>query len=116
MSWSPISEMASNVRAGRSSAADLVEQSFAKVEETTDHNLFISLNKKRALKRAIEIDEKVKAGKDPGKLAGVPFIAKDNFLTLGTKTTAASNILKDFEAPYQATAIELLEAQGAICI
>jgi Asp-tRNA(Asn)/Glu-tRNA(Gln) amidotransferase A subunit family amidase len=39
-------------------------------------------------------------------LAGVPFIAKDNFLTLGGKTTAASNILKPFEAPYQATALK----------
>jgi aspartyl-tRNA(Asn)/glutamyl-tRNA(Gln) amidotransferase subunit A len=51
-----------------------------------------------------------------GKLAGVPFIAKDNFLTLESKTTAASNILKPFEAPYQATAIERLEAEGAICV
>jgi|GEM_PF-1973291 len=59
---------------------------------------------------AKEIDEKI------GRLAGVPFIAKDNFLTLGSKTTAASKILGDFEAPLQATAVERLEAAGAICI
>src|SRR5690606_10720046 len=51
-----------------------------------------------------------------GRLAGVPFIAKDNFLTLDSETTAASNILRGFHAPYQATAIEKLEAEGAICI
>ncbi len=34
----------------------------------------------------------------------------------GAETTAASNILKGFQAPYQATAIEKLEAEGAICV
>jgi aspartyl-tRNA(Asn)/glutamyl-tRNA(Gln) amidotransferase subunit A len=34
----------------------------------------------------------------------------------GAETTAASNILKGFEAPYQSTAIERLEAEGAICV
>ena len=46
----------------------------------------------------------------------MPFIAKDNFLTLGGTTTAASHFLENFEAPLQATAIEKLEAEGAICI
>jgi aspartyl-tRNA(Asn)/glutamyl-tRNA(Gln) amidotransferase subunit A len=46
----------------------------------------------------------------------VPFIAKDNFLVFGAETTAASNILKGFHAPYQATAINKLEAEGAICV
>ena len=55
-------------------------------------------------------------GEITGKLAGVPFIAKDNFLTFGGTTTAASKILETFEAPLQATAIEKLEAEGAICI
>jgi aspartyl-tRNA(Asn)/glutamyl-tRNA(Gln) amidotransferase subunit A len=49
-------------------------------------------------------------------LAGVPFIAKDNFLTFGATTTAAAQILEGFEAPYQSTAIERLEAEGAIMI
>jgi aspartyl-tRNA(Asn)/glutamyl-tRNA(Gln) amidotransferase subunit A len=46
----------------------------------------------------------------------VPFIAKDNYLVFGADTTAASNILKGFDAPYQATVIEKLEAEGAICV
>ena len=62
------------------------------------------------------VDVTVKSGKNAGRLAGVPFIAKDNFLVFGAETTAASNILKGFEAPYQATAIEKLEAEGAICV
>src|SRR5580704_15541912 len=72
--------------------------------------------KKRALKRAEAIDSLVAQGGKLGRLAGIPFIAKDNFLAFGADTTAASSILKGFNAPYQATAIERLEAEGAICV
>lgn len=76
------------------------------------HNVFISLYEERALARAREVDE----GVISGRLAGIPFVAKDNFLTLGGTTTAASHFLENFHAPVQATAIEKLEAEGAICI
>jgi aspartyl-tRNA(Asn)/glutamyl-tRNA(Gln) amidotransferase subunit A len=109
--WPKLAEIAEKVKSGELKATDLVKKSLAKIEQTKDHDAIISLTQERALKRAEEID------KDPkGRLAGVPFIAKDNFLTLDSKTTAASNILKPFEAPYQATAIEKLEAEGAICV
>ncbi|MEI9914270.1 MAG: amidase family protein [Candidatus Saccharibacteria bacterium] len=62
------------------------------------------------------MDSRIKSAKPVGRLAGVPFIAKDNFLAFGAETTAASNILKGFKAPYQATAINRLEAEGAICV
>jgi aspartyl-tRNA(Asn)/glutamyl-tRNA(Gln) amidotransferase subunit A len=110
-SWPSIAEIAKKVQNKELKAVDLVMQSLNKIEETKEFDAIISTVKDRALKRAEEID------KNPsGKLAGVPFIAKDNFLTLGGKTTAASNILKPFEAPYQSTAIERLEAEGAICV
>src|SRR5205085_8896577 len=60
--------------------------------------------------------ERVAKGEKVGRLAGVPYIAKDNFLTFGSETTAASNMLRGFKAPYQATAINKLEAEGAICV
>ena len=104
------------VKAGKSSARQQVEEALKRAEENKDFNIIISETRERALKRADEIDNSIKVGKDAGKLAGVPFIAKDNFLTFDGDTTAASNILKRFEAPYQATAIEKLEAEGAVCI
>src|SRR5262249_22016101 len=58
----------------------------------------------------------VAKGEPVGRLAGVPFIAKDNFLVFGAETTAASNMLHGFHAPFQATAVEKLEAAGAICV
>src|SRR5690606_23991203 len=102
---------AEGVRSGKLKAVDLVEQSLAAIEKHSEFNAVIATTADRARQRAKDIDADPK-----GRLAGVPFIAKDNFLTFGSETTAASNILKGFEAPYQATAIERLEAEGAICV
>ncbi len=105
-----ISDIAKDVKSGRKKASDLVDEALKKIK-ADEHDAVISTIVGRARARAKEIDKK-----PSGRLAGVPFIAKDNFLTLGGKTTAASNMLKDYEAPYQATAINKLEAEGAICV
>ncbi len=114
--WPAIAEIAEKVQKGELKAAELVKKSLGLINEKNDFDAIISTLEDRALARAKEVDEKVKKGENPGRLAGVPFIAKDNFLVLGGKTTAASNILKPFEAPYQAAAISRLEAEGAICV
>lgn len=114
--WKPIAQIAEDVRSGRATASELVEQALKTIEDKKDYNAIIATTAERARERAASIDEAVKNGQNPGRLAGVPFIAKDNFLAFGAETTAASNILKGFVAPYQATAIERLEAEGAICV
>jgi aspartyl-tRNA(Asn)/glutamyl-tRNA(Gln) amidotransferase subunit A len=106
-----IAQIADGVRSGNQKASELIEKALQKLEQNREYDIVISQLDGRAKQRAAQIDENPK-----GRLAGVPFMAKDNFLTLGGKTTAASNILRPFEAPYQATAIERLEAEGAICI
>lgn len=97
------------------SATQLVRETIERARNDTHHSL-LEIIEERALQRAAEIDKKLASGKDAGRLAGVPFIAKDNMLTFGSKTTAASRLLENFEAPFQAEAIERLEAEGAICI
>jgi aspartyl-tRNA(Asn)/glutamyl-tRNA(Gln) amidotransferase subunit A len=89
-----------------------VEEALQKARANEDFHALLSLTEERALERADLIDK----GEVTGRLAGIPFIAKDNFLTLGGTTTAASKFLENFEAPLQATAIQKLEAEGAICI
>lgn len=116
MSWDPIAVLAKRVRTGEVSASELVEEALNRITAAQEYKAIISTTAERAKQRAEFIDEQVRAGKNPGRLAGVPFIAKDNFLTFGSETTAASNMLKGFQAPYQSTVIEKLEAEGAICI
>ena len=94
------------------SAVDNVSEALRKAREKSEYNALLSLTEERAIDRAKAVD----AGKITGKLAGVPFVAKDNFLAFGAPTTAASKMLESFESPLQATAVEKLEAEGAICI
>lgn len=114
--WPAIEIIAKKVQSGELKAVDLVDQALKSIEDNKEYNAVIATIKDRALDRAKKIDDGSAKSEKSGQLAGVPFIAKDNFLTFGSETTAASNILKGFEAPYQATAIERLEAEGAICV
>jgi aspartyl-tRNA(Asn)/glutamyl-tRNA(Gln) amidotransferase subunit A len=116
MIWEPIADIAKKVQSGEYKATDLVKKSLDLIEDKKEYNAILSTAEERAFKRAKEIDKQISQGKKIGKLAGVPFIAKDNFLTFGCKTTAASHILEPFEAPYQSTAIEKLEKEGAIMV
>lgn len=96
-------------------ARRVVEEAIARAKADKKHAL-LQIIEARALERADEIDVQLKKGETVGCLAGVPFLAKDNILTFDSKTTASSHMLENFEAPYQATVIEKLEAEGAICI
>ena len=74
-------------------------------------NTFITVNDK-APETAKKIDE---AG-IKGPLSGIPIAFKDNIVTNGIKTTAASKILYNFMPVYSATVLERLEAAGAVDI
>lgn len=111
-----ITSLQNELKKGKPARA-LVEECYALLEtRQKEYNVIISLTKERALQRADEIDTARQAGKQVGRLAGIPFIAKDNFLAFEAPTTAGSAMLKNFNAPYQATAIERLEHEGAILI
>ncbi len=97
------------------SVRDIVEAAIARAKTDKKHAV-LEVIEKRALERADELDGRLAAGENIGRLCGVPFLAKDNILTFNSKTTASSHMLENFEAPYQATVIEKLEAEGAICI
>ncbi len=94
------------------SARDNVLSALAKAKDNVQYHALLSLTEERALERADAVDR----GEITGRLAGVPFVVKDNFLAFGAPTTAASKMLEAFNAPLQATAVEKLEAEGAICI
>jgi aspartyl-tRNA(Asn)/glutamyl-tRNA(Gln) amidotransferase subunit A len=111
-----ISSIIDLIKSGNSSARAEVEKALQLAENTEGYHALLSVTKERALERADAIDARLKNGEDVGRLAGVPFIAKDNFLAFGAPTTAASRMLEKFDAPLQATAVEKLEQQGAICI
>ena len=75
-------------------------------------NAFHQVLADRALHRARLADD----GRITGPLAGVPVAIKDVLCTDFGSTTCSSKMLADFHAPYTATAVQKLEAAGAIVL
>src|SRR4029450_333907 len=99
------------VVARRISAVDVCEAALARIAaHNTPLNAFLSVAAERAIERARAIDR----DKHTGPLAGVPIALKDNIMTRGVTTTAASKMLRHFVPPYDATVVRRLEAAGAV--
>ena len=98
----------------RVSAEELVQAHLARTAaKDSEVKAFLSLSPERALAQARRIDQKIAAGEPLPPLAGVPTAVKDVILTKGNPTTCASRILEKYVAPYDATAVQRLEAAGA---
>lgn len=113
---SRITDIVARIKNGTTTARQEVEKALEKAKENESYHALLNLTADRALAQADALDERIRNGGKVGILAGVPFVAKDNFLAYGAPTTAASKMLEDFNSPVQATAIERLEQAGAICI
>ena len=97
-------------------AERLVKDALEKAKHFADYNIFTFLNEEGALKKAREIDARIARGEKVGRLAGVPYALKDNFLSPEGETTASAHILEGFVSPVTATSVAKLEAEGAIMI
>ena len=75
-------------------------------------NSFLSIEREHASARAAELD--ANAAELP--LKGVAVAVKDNICTKGMRTSCGSHILHNYQAQYNATAIDRLNAAGAIVI
>jgi aspartyl-tRNA(Asn)/glutamyl-tRNA(Gln) amidotransferase subunit A len=99
------------------SAVEFTREALAHAErENPKTNAYLLLAPERALKSAELVDEKIAAGHDPGPLAGVPVAVKDVIVTKDLRTTCGSKILANYIPPYNATAIDRIEAAGGIVI
>ena len=97
-------------------AASLVKASLKRIEETKDYNIFTFVDKDRALKQAEAIDAKIKNGEPVGRLAGVPYALKANFLSKNRPADASAKILTEFISPVDSTTAEKLAQEDAICV
>lgn len=81
-----------------------------------DIHAFVTIDREGALQRAEKVQKLIDEGKLTGPLAGVPVAIKDNMCVDGMLTTCSSKILGNFKPTYTATAVEKLEAAGAIIV
>lgn len=99
------------------SAMTLVKEALTKAHQYQEqYHIFNYFNDTEAIRKAAEIDERIKRGENVGRLAGVPYALKDNFLSPEGETTASAHILEGFTSPVTATAVKRLEDEGAIMI
>ncbi|AOV06777.1 Asp-tRNA(Asn)/Glu-tRNA(Gln) amidotransferase subunit GatA [Sporosarcina ureilytica] len=97
------------------SVKELTEATYERVAKTDeDVQAFISLNKEQALEQAAQLDNEPVENRGP--LFGLPLGVKDNIVTKGITTTAASRMLEDFVPVYDATVVERLNKAGMVSV
>ena len=93
---------------------DLVEETYSRIEENSDLNSFITLNKSEALAYAKKLGEEL-VEKD-NLLWGIPIAIKDNISTKNLRTTCASHMLENYVPIFDATVIEKIKKSKMIII
>ena len=110
-------DLAGAVRAGSTTAVDVLEQHLARIDAREGEiHAFNLVTTDAARGAAAAIDAAVSRGDDPGPLAGVPVALKDNLCTRGVPTTCSSRILEGWKPPYDATVVERLRRAGAVVV
>lgn len=91
---------------------DLVLEAFDRIEQNSELNVFITLDKENALKRA----EELSLMEVDNLFFGVPIAIKDSIITKDLRTTCASKMLENFIPIYDATVIEKIKDCNMIII
>lgn len=103
-------EAVKGIKEKKFSSTELTQDCLNRIEKLEPTlNSFVTIDKENVLAKSKKIDY-------DKPLAGIPIAVKDNYCTKGIKTTASSNLLRNYTAQYTATVVEKLENAGAIII
>jgi aspartyl-tRNA(Asn)/glutamyl-tRNA(Gln) amidotransferase subunit A len=116
-----ILEALEGLKTKKFTSADLVNACYSQIEKYDEKiKAFVVLTSESALKSAQNADKIIAdKGDDAFKeypLLGIPYACKDNYNTEGVQTTASSNVLKGYIAPYESTVTLKLKKAGAILL
>jgi aspartyl-tRNA(Asn)/glutamyl-tRNA(Gln) amidotransferase subunit A len=115
-----ITEAAAKLKAGEITSVDLARACLAEIEaKNKDLNIFLEVFDD-VIAQAEAADARrthsTSSGQEVSPLLGIPLAIKDNILIEGRKASAASKMLENYIATYDATVIKKLKEAGAVFI
>ena len=102
-------ETARAIASGVANAATVASAALARATSHAQLNAFVTLASDADVQSAA-------TGAAAGVLHGVPIAVKDNIATTSLSTSCGSKILAGWVSPYEATAVTMLRAAGAVII
>ncbi len=108
-----ITDILEGYKSKKFSVSEIVNAYLLRIEQINPRlNAFITIDSQNAKNKAKALDNATI--KNP--LHGIPYGIKDMFLTKGVRTTAASKVLENYVPTYSSTAVDRLNALGAISL
>lgn len=112
-----MAEAASQLREGAITAMELLESALSRAADTEAQlHAYLTIDHDGAREAAARADRELAAGQDRGPMHGIPVALKDNMVTRGLETTAASQILSGYLPPYDATVVTRLRDAGVVLV
>jgi aspartyl-tRNA(Asn)/glutamyl-tRNA(Gln) amidotransferase subunit A len=112
-----ITQTADLLQRGEATSVAITQAYLDRIEQLNPSlNAYVTVFTDTALAEAEASDARRAAGASLGMLDGIPLALKDNLSTKGQRTTASSNILKDYKPLYDATAVKKLREAGAVIL
>ena len=112
-----LAQLREEIASGTTRATDLATSYYAAIKQKNPRlNVYLSLSRERALAQAAQVDALAAKGDPLPALAGIPIGIKDVLVMKGAPATAASQILKGYHPPYDATSVARLEEAGAVLL
>ena len=112
-----IQELAPLVQNKLISPVELVKDCLQQIVQTEPKiNAYITVIEAGALQAAAAAEKEILQGRYRGVLHGIPYSAKDLYMTRGIRTTGGSALLADNIPPENAVVVDRLERAGAILV
>ncbi len=116
MQRNTLTSLRKGLQDGAFSSLEITQDYLARIAQTDNSlNAFITVTADQALAQAESADVRRTTG-ESSPLLGLPVAHKDIWCTEGVRTSCGSRMLDNFVPPYNATVIELLNAQGCVSL
>ena len=110
-----LSALSKALHSKKISSVELCTHYLQRIRAATSLNAFISIDEEQAMLSAKQADQRIQRGLAT-PLTGIPLAHKDNICTRVSRTTCGSKMLANFTAPYDATVVQRLAAEGCVML